>query len=135
MRLPGRRRRDLEGDRPVVREVLEAPGRPEGVRKPLPPLLAIGPARVNPVIAPEITDRLDRIERHLAALAENPRVAQLEPWLSKKEAAAAIGVSAKWLQERVNEGLPHRTIAQGHKFRLSVIEPWLKARGHLKESA
>ena len=83
----------------------------------------------------ELVDRLDRIEHVLGRLVDDPRVTQLEPWLSKRELAVALGVSAKWVQERVREGLPHRTIAGGHKMRLSAVEPWLRDRGYLEETA
>lgn len=79
-----------------------------------------------------IEDKLDAIERHLAALAED-RSKVTELWLSKHELAQALGVSVRWLELRMAEGLPHREIAGKRVFQLTACESWLRRRGHLRE--
>jgi hypothetical protein len=81
-----------------------------------------------------LEDKLDSIERRLVALAEDrSKVAEL--WLTKKELAQALGVSVRWIEQRMAEGLPHREIAGKRVFQLTASEAWLRRRGHLKEIA
>jgi hypothetical protein len=79
----------------------------------------------------ELTDRLDRIERRLETLSQGG-VTQL--WISKRELARELGVSVRWIEYRMREGLPHREIAGRVVFRVSSVEAWLRARGLLKEA-
>jgi hypothetical protein len=79
-----------------------------------------------------LEDKLEAIERRLAALAEDrSKVTKL--WLSKKELSRALGVSTRWIELRMAEGLPHREIAGGKKFQLTACEAWLRRRGYLRE--
>jgi hypothetical protein len=80
----------------------------------------------------ELTDRLDRIEQQLRTLADNGDVAEL--WLSKRALARRLGVSVRWIDYRLAEGLPHRVIAGRVVFRLPIVEGWLRTRGILKDS-
>lgn len=80
----------------------------------------------------ELADRLDRIEQQLRTLAAGGDVAEL--WLPKKEVARRLGVSVRWLDYRIAEGLPHRAIAGRVVFRLPTVEGWLRTRGLLKDS-
>jgi hypothetical protein len=59
-------------------------------------------------------------------------VAHLEPWLDKRALAAHLGCSIRWLEYRIEEGLPHAMLAGRIKFRASEAEPWLEQHGHLK---
>lgn len=79
-----------------------------------------------------IQDQLEAIERRLAVLAED-RSKVVELWLSKRDLAATLGVSVRWIEQRMTEGLPHREIAGKRVFQLSAVECWLSRRGHLKE--
>jgi hypothetical protein len=79
----------------------------------------------------ELADRLDRIERVLVELAGNGDAAEL--WLPKRELARRLGVSVRWIDYRLAEGLPHREIAGRVVFRLSTVEGWLRTRGLLKD--
>jgi hypothetical protein len=56
-------------------------------------------------------------------------VAQLEPWLTKKQLAERLGCGIRFLGYRMTEGLPH-PIAGRMKFRQSEAEAWLEAHGH-----
>lgn len=80
-----------------------------------------------------LLDRLDSFEQTLNGLGERLAIAQLEPWLTKRQLADHLGVSARWIEDRVGEGLPHRALAGGHKFRLSQVEPWMTKHGYLSE--
>jgi hypothetical protein len=81
-----------------------------------------------------LEDKLDQIERRLVALAGD-RSKTIELWLTKRELAKALGVSVRWIELRMKEGLPHREIAGKRVFQLSASESWLRRRGHLKEVA
>jgi hypothetical protein len=59
-------------------------------------------------------------------------VSYLEPWLSKRDLAAHLGCSVSWVEKRQAQGMPHTVIAGRCKYRASVVEPWLEARGHLE---
>jgi hypothetical protein len=79
-----------------------------------------------------IQDQLDRIERKLAA---QDRSNVIEMWLAKAELAKALGVSVRWIEQRMTEGLPHREIAGKRVFRLTVAEEWLRRRGYVRDVA
>jgi hypothetical protein len=79
-----------------------------------------------------IEDRLEAIERKLDALGED-RSNVVELWLPKKKLALTLGVSERWLDYRVDEGLPHRRIAGRRVFQLHAAESWLRKRGHIEE--
>ena len=81
-----------------------------------------------------IEDRLEAIERKLDALAED-RSNVTELWLPKKQLARTLGISERWLEYRIEEGLPHRRIAGRCVFRLNAVESWLRKRGHIEEVA
>ncbi|HMJ02278.1 MAG TPA: hypothetical protein VK506_05015 [Conexibacter sp.] len=57
---------------------------------------------------------------------------KLEPWLDKAGLCAYLACSEKWIELRMTEGMPHARIAGRIKFRVSEVEPWLEARGHLE---
>jgi hypothetical protein len=59
-------------------------------------------------------------------------VTPLEPWLSKKQLAAHLGCGVRWLEYQCAAGLPHTIIAGRVKFKASIVEPWLEARGLLQ---
>jgi hypothetical protein len=77
----------------------------------------------------EIVDRLERLEHRLA----HGRSAVTELWRTKRELAADLGVSVRWLEERMAEGLPRREIAGKVLFQRAVVEGWLRRRGLLRE--
>jgi hypothetical protein len=76
----------------------------------------------------ELADRLDRIEHQLAQL-NGP----IQLWIPKKKLAEHLGVSVRWIDYRVAEGLPHREIAGKVVFHVLTVEAWLKTRGLMKE--
>ena len=81
-----------------------------------------------------IEDKLDPIQRQLTAMA-GARSNVIEMWMTKQELAHALGVSVRWIEQRMTEGLPHREIAGKRVFRLSVAEGWLRRRGYLRDVA
>jgi hypothetical protein len=56
-------------------------------------------------------------------------VAELEPWLDKKGLAAHLACSVRWIERRMEDGMPHRHIAGRAKFRASEVEAWLERNG------
>lgn len=59
-------------------------------------------------------------------------IAYLEPYLDKKHLALHLGCSVRWIEHRMEEGLPHALIAGRAKFKASEAEPWLEERGHIE---
>ncbi len=59
-------------------------------------------------------------------------VVQLEEYLDKKGIAAHFKCSVRWIERRMEEGLPHTHIAGRAKFRVSEVEPWLEVHGHIE---
>jgi len=57
-----------------------------------------------------------------------PRVgsAMSEPWLDKRQLAAHLGFSARWVDYRVSEGMPSHTFGKRRRFRISEVERWLE---------
>ena len=88
-------------------------------------------AHLAPAERAIVLDRLEAIERQLRALLDQEGVARLEPWLTKRQLAVYLGVSPRWLDDRVAAGMPHRRLAGSNKFRLSQVEPWLARQGYL----
>ena len=56
---------------------------------------------------------------------------QLEPWLDKRALAAHLACSIRSIQTALADGMPHAVIFGRVKFRVSEVEPWLEANGHL----
>ncbi len=55
-----------------------------------------------------------------------------EPWRDKPYLAAYFVCSVRWIEARMEEGMPHTHIAGRAKFRVSEVEPWLAAHGHIE---
>ncbi len=49
----------------------------------------------------------------------------LEPYMTKQQLADYLGFSVRWVEYRVHEGLPHKTIGRRLRFQRSVVEQWL----------
>lgn len=59
-------------------------------------------------------------------IRSHPRYRQeREPVLSKRALAMALGRSTRWVELRVNEGMPSELIARRRRFRLSAVRKWL----------
>lgn len=59
-------------------------------------------------------------------------ILHLEPWVGKKEMAAHLGCGVRWLEYKLEAGMPHAIIAGRVKMRVSEVEPWLEARGFME---
>ncbi|HEX9108127.1 MAG TPA: hypothetical protein VF832_12880, partial [Longimicrobiales bacterium] len=53
----------------------------------------------------------------------------LEPWLDKRGLAHHLACSVRWIERRMEDGMPHTHIAGRAKFRVSEVEPWLERHG------
>jgi hypothetical protein len=51
-----------------------------------------------------------------------------EPWLTKREIAAHFGRSTRWVELRMQEGLPSKMIGGRRGFRLADVEAWIDGR-------
>ena len=52
-----------------------------------------------------------------------------EPWLNKAQLANRLGYSARWVNLRMRDGMPHHKWTGGHvRFRASEVEGWLAER-------
>ena len=59
-------------------------------------------------------------------------VVRLEPWLDKKALAEYLGCGERWIEYRMDEGMPHARIAGRIKFRATEVEPWLERHGYME---
>jgi hypothetical protein len=58
-----------------------------------------------------------------------------EPWLDKRGLAQHFACSVSSVENALAEGMPHARIFGRPKFRVSAVEPWLEAHGHLERRA
>jgi hypothetical protein len=54
-----------------------------------------------------------------------------EPWLDKRALAQHLCCSVRSIENALADGMPHAVIFGRVKFRVSEVEPWLEAHGHL----
>jgi hypothetical protein len=59
-------------------------------------------------------------------------LAYIEPWLGKRRLAEHLDCSERWIELRMEEGMPRAMIAGRVKFKASEIERWLEEHGHLE---
>ena len=60
--------------------------------------------------------------------------APVEPWLDKKGLAEHFACSERWIEYRVDEGMPAWKIAGRIKFRASECEAWLIEHGFIERA-
>jgi predicted DNA-binding transcriptional regulator AlpA len=48
-----------------------------------------------------------------------------EPYLCKKQIAAHLGYSTRWVELKMREGLPSKMIGGQRRYRLSEVERWI----------
>ena len=61
-----------------------------------------------------------------------PNLTDIEPWLDKRALAEHLSCSIRSIQTALADGMPHTIIFGRVKFRVSEVEPWLEAHGHLE---
>jgi hypothetical protein len=61
-------------------------------------------------------------------LCRRASVAAPESWLSKRDIAAHLGFSVRWVEYRVGEGMPHKVLGGRLRFQRSTVESWLEQR-------
>lgn len=66
----------------------------------------------------------------LARISDHPRYAGApEPWIKKRQLAAHLDVSERWIELRMREGLPCNRLSRGAvRFRIADVEAWLSER-------
>lgn len=63
-----------------------------------------------------------------------PRQAEAErPWLDKPALADHFSCSIRWVEQRMEDGMPHAHIAGRAKFRLAVVTEWLTENDHIDQ--
>jgi hypothetical protein len=55
-----------------------------------------------------------------------------ERWLGKKRIAEHFDCSVRWIERRMEEGLPHAHIAGRAKFQVTVVAAWLDEHGFIE---
>lgn len=50
---------------------------------------------------------------------------RIEPYLSRAQLAAALGMSERWIDYRRHEGMPSYQFGNRRKFKLSEVEAWM----------
>jgi hypothetical protein len=49
-----------------------------------------------------------------------------EPWVTKRQVAAHLGFSTRWVELPVREGMPSKLVGGHRRFRLSEVEAWIE---------
>jgi excisionase family DNA binding protein len=49
----------------------------------------------------------------------------LEPWVSKRQLSEYLGVSTRWVNRRVVEGMPMLRFGSQPRFKISAVEAWV----------
>jgi excisionase family DNA binding protein len=57
------------------------------------------------------------------------RQGERERWLTPLEIAEYLGVSRRWVYNRIGEGMPSRKLGALRRLRLSEVEAWLREKG------
>ena len=68
------------------------------------------------------------VTAHVATVVPFPRRRGFEPWVTKKQVAAYLGFSTRWVELRVREGMPSMLFGGHRRFRLSEVEAWIEGR-------
>jgi hypothetical protein len=51
-----------------------------------------------------------------------------ERWVTKRQLAAHLQVTPRWIEQQQNLGLPHLRMPGINRYRISVVEAWLRER-------
>lgn len=63
-------------------------------------------------------------------------ITQLKPaYFDKRGIAEQFSCSVRWIERRMEEGMPHFHIAGRAKFRFEECHAWLDEHGHIKRRA
>jgi hypothetical protein len=58
-----------------------------------------------------------------------------QPWVSKKELAAHLRMSERWIDYRKDEGMPHDYRGNRPRFQIGECEVWLAENGRVPAGA
>ena len=72
----------------------------------------------------------DRGQRGGAVVFPFRRRPGFEPWLTKRQLAAYLSYSTRWVEIRMREGLPSKLIGGQRRFHLSEVEAWIEERAN-----
>lgn len=51
-----------------------------------------------------------------------------ERWVTKRQLARHLQVTPRWIEQQQNLGLPHLRLPGINRYRISVVEAWLRER-------
>jgi predicted DNA-binding transcriptional regulator AlpA len=57
------------------------------------------------------------------------RMGTREPWITRQQLALELGMSVRWIDYRITEGMPSRKLRGARRFRLTEVEAWLRQKG------
>jgi hypothetical protein len=69
----------------------------------------------------------------VAAVAEPVKLA--EPRVSKQRFADQVGMSVRWVEQKIAAGMPCEYVDGRPRLRVSEGEDWLRSNGHLSATA
>jgi excisionase family DNA binding protein len=60
------------------------------------------------------------------AINQEPALGSPERWVTKRELAAHLGMSERWIELRVRDGMPSVRFGRSRRFLISEVEAWLR---------
>lgn len=61
------------------------------------------------------------------------KIAGHERWISLNDYADYLGMTKRWVEARVAEGMPTRLTGGRRRVRISAADEWLLRNGHMEE--
>lgn len=52
----------------------------------------------------------------------------VEAWVTKQELAHYLAFSTRWVEMRVQEGMPYRRLGGRMRFQITAVEGWIASR-------
>lgn len=77
---------------------------------------------------PELIDAI--ASAVIKRLEDRPR--DSAPWIDKRQLAAELRCSVRWIEDRLRDGMPSAMIAGRRKFLRAEVERWLESAGHIE---
>lgn len=65
---------------------------------------------------------------HPRAASSAADAALPEPWVTKRQLAAHLRVTPRWVELHQHDGLPYLPMGRMNRYRISDVEAWLKER-------
>jgi hypothetical protein len=84
-----------------------------------------------------IAERFGAVPVYVAPTPDAPAAPTPEPenYRDKTGIAEHFGMSVRWVEHRMQDGMPHSHVDGRARFRLSEVDRWMREGGRLKVSA